>query len=95
MIIDLGKAEARHAQAEQSRLEQFAVRRADPRRPAQSGSRRQGAAGHRLRAAPELVSNLFQSEVPEIYDNTVVIRAICPRSRRTHQDCRHEPRQGC
>jgi len=24
----------------------------------------------------ELVSNLFQSEVPEIYDNTVVIRAI-------------------
>ncbi len=28
------------------------------------------------RAAPELVQNLFQSEVPEIYDNTVVIRAI-------------------
>ena len=28
------------------------------------------------RSAPELVSNLFQTEVPEIYDNTVVIRAI-------------------
>ena len=28
------------------------------------------------RAAPELVQNLFQSEVPEIYDNTVAIRAI-------------------
>jgi transcription termination/antitermination protein NusA len=28
------------------------------------------------RAAPELVSNLFQTEVPEIYDGTVVIRAI-------------------
>jgi len=28
------------------------------------------------RAAPELVQNLFQSEVPEIYDNTVVIKAI-------------------
>jgi N utilization substance protein A len=28
------------------------------------------------RAAPELVSNLFQSEVPEIYDGTVIIRAI-------------------
>ena len=28
------------------------------------------------RAAPELVQNLFQSEVPEIYDGTVVIRAI-------------------
>jgi N utilization substance protein A len=28
------------------------------------------------RAAPELVQTLFQSEVPEIYDNTVVIKAI-------------------
>ena len=28
------------------------------------------------RAAPELVQNLFQSEVPEIYDGTVEIRAI-------------------
>jgi N utilization substance protein A len=28
------------------------------------------------RAAPELVQNLFQSEVPEIYDGTVMIRAI-------------------
>jgi N utilization substance protein A len=28
------------------------------------------------RAAPELVSSLFQSEVPEIYDSTVIIRAI-------------------
>jgi N utilization substance protein A len=28
------------------------------------------------RAAPELVQSLFQSEVPEIYDNTVTIRAI-------------------
>jgi len=28
------------------------------------------------RAAPGLVQNLFQSEVPEIYDNTVSIRAI-------------------
>ena len=28
------------------------------------------------RAAPELVQSLFQSEVPEIYDGTVVIRAI-------------------
>jgi N utilization substance protein A len=28
------------------------------------------------RAAPELVQNLFQSEVPEIYDGTVVIKAI-------------------
>jgi len=31
------------------------------------------------RAAPELVSNLFQSEVPEIYDNTVVIAPLPAR----------------
>jgi len=28
------------------------------------------------RAAPELVQHLFQTEVPEIYDGTVIIRAI-------------------
>ena len=76
MIIDLGKAEARMPKREQSRLEQFSV-----------GERirvvllkvDRAAKGPQVivsRAAPELVSNLFQSEVPEIYDNTVVIRAI-------------------
>src|SRR5258708_4003720 len=29
-----------------------------------------------LRAVPDLVQHLFQTEVPEIYDGTVVIRAI-------------------
>src|SRR6202012_1854107 len=76
MIIDLGKAEARCPKREQSRLEQFSI-----------GERirvvllkvDRAAKGPQVivsRAAPELVSNLFQSEVPEIYDNTVVIRAI-------------------
>jgi N utilization substance protein A len=76
LIIDLGKAEARMPKREQSRLEQFSV-----------GERirvvllkvDRAAKGPQVivsRAAPELVSNLFQSEVPEIYDNTVVIRAI-------------------
>ena len=46
------------------------------------------------RAAPELVQSLFQTEVPEIYDGTVVIKAIAPRSRRAHQDRRAKPRQG-
>ena len=75
-IYDLGKAEARCHKREQSRLEQFSV-----------GERvrvvllkvDRAAKGPQVivsRAAPELVSNLFQSEVPEIYDNTVVIRAI-------------------
>jgi len=76
IIIDLGKAEARMPKREQSRLESFTV-----------GERirvvllkvDRAAKGPQVivsRAAPELVSNLFQSEVPEIYDNTVVIRAI-------------------
>jgi N utilization substance protein A len=76
VIFDLGKAEARCPKREQSRLEQFSV-----------GERvrvvlikvDRAAKGPQVivsRAAPELVSNLFQSEVPEIYDNTVSIRAI-------------------
>ena len=76
IIYDLGKAEARCPKREQSRLEQFTI-----------GERvrvvllkvDRAAKGPQVivsRAAPELVQNLFQSEVPEIYDNTVTIRAI-------------------
>jgi N utilization substance protein A len=76
VIFDIGKAEARMPRREQSRLEQFAV-----------GERvrvvllrvDRAARGPQVivsRAAPELVQNLFQSEVPEIYDGTVMIRAI-------------------
>ena len=76
VVFDLGKAEARCPKREQSRLEQFTV-----------GERvrvvllkvDRAAKGPQVivsRAAPELVQNLFQSEVPEIYDNTVTIRAI-------------------
>ncbi|HTZ57590.1 MAG TPA: transcription termination factor NusA [Acidobacteriaceae bacterium] len=76
VIFDLGKAEARMPKREQSRLEQFAI-----------GERvrvvllrvDRAAKGPQVivsRAVPELVQSLFQSEVPEIYDNTVVIRAI-------------------
>ncbi len=76
VIFDLGKAEARMPKREQSRLEQFAV-----------GERvrvvllrvDRAAKGPQVivsRAAPALVQSLFQSEVPEIYDGTVIIRAI-------------------
>ncbi len=76
VIFDLGKAEARMPKREQSRLESFSV-----------GERvrvvllrvDRAAKGPQVivsRAAPTLVSNLFQSEVPEIYDGTVSIRAI-------------------
>jgi N utilization substance protein A len=76
VIFDLGKAEARMPRREQSRLEQFSV-----------GERvrvillrvDRAAKGPQVvvsRAAPELVQSLFQSEVPEIYDGTVNVRAI-------------------
>src|SRR6195952_1343518 len=76
VIFDLGKAEARMPKREQSRLEQFsggerirvALLRVD-----------RAAKGPQVivsRAAPSLVQTLFHSEVPEIYDGTVQIRAI-------------------
>ncbi len=76
LIFDIGKAEARMPRKEQSRLESFAP-----------GERvrvvitrvEKAAKGPQVivsRAAPELVQHLFQTEVPEIYDGTVVIRAI-------------------
>ncbi len=76
VIFDIGKTEGRMPRREQSRLEQFSV-----------GERvrvvllrvDRAAKGPQVivsRAVPELVSSLFQSEVPEIYDNTVSIRAI-------------------
>ncbi|GGA77852.1 hypothetical protein GCM10011507_31380 [Edaphobacter acidisoli] len=76
VIFDIGKAEARMPKREQSRLEQFAV-----------GERvrvvllrvDRAAKGPQVivsRASPILVQNLFQSEVPEIYDATVNIKAI-------------------
>ena len=76
VIFDLGKAEARMPKREQSRLESFSV-----------GERvrvvllrvDRAAKGPQVivsRAAPVLVQNLFQSEVPEIYDGTVQVKAI-------------------
>jgi len=76
VIYDIGKAEARMPRKEQSRLESFAV-----------GERvrvvilrvEKAAKGPQVivsRAGPELVQHLFQTEVPEIYDGTVQIKAI-------------------
>ena len=76
VIVDLGKAEGRMPKKEQSRLESFApgerVRCVISRVEKAS----KGPQVIVSRAAPELVTHLFQTEVPEIYDNTVVIRAI-------------------
>jgi N utilization substance protein A len=75
-IFDLGKAEARMPRKEQSRLESFAVGERVRVVIVRVEKATKGPGVIVSRAAPELVTNLFQTEVPEIYDNTVVIRAI-------------------
>ena len=75
-IFDIGKAEARCPKREQSRLEQFSVGERVRVVLVRVDKNSKGPAVVVSRAAPELVQNLFQTEVPEIYDNTVVIRAI-------------------
>ncbi|MGI9103881.1 MAG: transcription termination factor NusA [Terriglobales bacterium] len=76
VIYDIGKAEARMPRKEQSRLESFA---AGERVRVVITRVEKASKGPQVivsRAAPELVQHLFQTEVPEIYDSTVVIRAI-------------------
>ena len=76
VIFEVGKTEARMPRKEQSRLESFAV---GERLKAVITRVEKGSKGPQVvvsRAAPELVQHLFQTEVPEIYDGTVVIRAI-------------------
>ena len=76
VIVDLGKAEARMPKREQSRLESFSPGERVRVMIARVEKAAKGPQVIASRAAPELVTHLFQTEVPEIYDNTVVIRAI-------------------
>ncbi len=76
VIVDLGKAEARMPRKEQSRLEAFSPGERVRVVIARVEKASKGPQVVVSRAVPELVSHLFQTEVPEIYDNTVVIRAI-------------------
>ncbi len=76
VIFDIGKAEARMPKREQSRLEQFAVGERVRVVLLRVDRNARGPQVVVSRAAKELVQNLFQSEVPEIYDSTVEIRAI-------------------
>src|SRR5487761_1103749 len=76
VIFDIGKAEARMPRKEQSRLESFAIGERLRVVIARVEKASKGPALIVSRAAPELVQHLFQTEVPEIYDGTVVIRAI-------------------
>ena len=78
LIVDLGKSEGRLPKKEQSRLENFSV--GDRIRCVIKSVDKTGKNAGVIvsRAAPELVMRLFEQEVPEIYDNTVVIRG-CAR----------------
>jgi transcription termination/antitermination protein NusA len=76
VIFDIGKAEAKMSKKEQSRLESFAMGERVRVVLVRVDKNSKGPAVIVSRAAPELVQNLFQTEVPEIYDGTVQIRAI-------------------
>jgi transcription termination/antitermination protein NusA len=77
-VVDMGKTEARLPKKEQSRIESYSV--GDRVRCVIKGVERGGKYSGVIvsRAAPELVIRLFEQEVPEIYDNTVSIKA-CAR----------------
>src|SRR5207342_66316 len=76
VIFDIGRAEARMSKKEQSRLESFSVGERVRAVLVRVDKNSKGPAIVVSRAAPELVQHLFQTEVPEIYDGTVQIRAI-------------------
>jgi len=78
LVCDLGKTEARIPKKEQSKLENFSVGER-VRCVIKSVEKTGKNAGVVVsRAAPDLVVRLFEQEVPEIYDNTVVIKG-CAR----------------
>ncbi len=78
LILDLGKTESRLPKKEQSKLESFTVgdRVRCVIKLVDKSSKGPGVVVSR--AAPELVMRLFEQEVPEIYDSTVVIKG-CAR----------------
>ena len=78
LMVDIGKTEARLPKKEQSKLENFSP--GDRCRCVIRSVEKAGKNAGVLvsRAAPELVMRLFEQEVPEIYDNTVVIKG-CAR----------------
>ena len=76
VIVDLGRTEARMPRKEQSRLETYQI---GDRIRAVIKEVDRAARGPQVvvsRADAMLVQKLFEMEVPEIYDSTVVIKAI-------------------
>ena len=78
MVVDIGKSEARLPKREQSRLEGYSM--GDRIRVIIKAVEKSGKSPGVIvsRADPEFVVRLFEQEVPEIYDGTVVVKA-CAR----------------
>jgi N utilization substance protein A len=75
VIMDLGKTEGRLPRREQSRLESFQIAERVRVIIVQVDKASRGPQVIVSRADPSLVARLFEMEVPEIYDGTVVIRS--------------------
>ncbi len=76
LIVDLGKTEGRLPRREQSKLESFQIGERIRVVIVQVEKSSKGPQVIVSRASPILVSRLFETEVPEIYDGTVVIRNV-------------------
>ena len=75
LIVELGRTEGRLPRREQSRLESFQVGERIRVVIVQVEKSAKGPQVIVSRADPRLVARLFEMEVPEIYDGTVIIRA--------------------
>ena len=75
LIVDLGKTEGRLPRREQSKLESFQIGERIRVVIVQVEKSSKGPQVIVSRANPALVTRLFEMEVPEIYDGTVIIRA--------------------
>jgi N utilization substance protein A len=76
VIVDLGKTEARLPRREQSRLESFAPGERIRALIKAVDKLIKGPQVIISRADPMLVQKLFEAEVPEIYDGTVVVKGV-------------------
>ncbi|MFQ5816717.1 MAG: transcription termination factor NusA [Terriglobia bacterium] len=75
-IVDLGRAEARLPKREQSHLESYQIGERIRAIIREVDRAAKGLPVIVSRADPTLVQRLFEMEVPEIYDGTVMIRAV-------------------
>jgi len=74
LIVEIGRVEAVLPRKEQSRAESYTPGERHPRGHQGRQPQRQGSADRPLAHGSALLIKLFEQEVPEIYDGTVIIR---------------------